>query len=118
MKEINSDRVRLLHIQEAIDQIEIFLKDKSKDYLYSDPLIRFAVERQLEIIGEAANHLSEELKIKSSQIEWKRIVAFRNFLAHEYFGVDLELVWDIVENKIPFLKAVVDEILTTLKQVI
>ena len=64
MKEINSDRVRLLHIQEAIDYIEIFLTDKNKDNLYNDPLIRFAVERQLEIIGEAANHLSEELKVK------------------------------------------------------
>jgi len=111
MKEINSDRVRLLHIQEAITYIENFLTNKNKDDLYNDALIRFAVERQLEIIGEAANRLSEDIKLKSSEIEWKRIIAFRNFLAHEYFGIDLELVWDIVSNKIPFLKILINKIL-------
>jgi len=115
MKEINSDRVRLLHIQEAISYIETFLANKTKDDLYNDALIRFAVERQLEIIGEAANRLSEDLKIKFSEVEWKRIIAFRNFLAHEYFGIDLELVWDIVDNKIPFLKNSIESILAEME---
>lgn len=115
MKEINSDRVRLLHIQEAIVYIESFLTNKNKDDLYNDALIRFAVERQLEIIGEAANRLSEDVRIRSSEIEWKRIIAFRNFLAHEYFGIDLELVWDIVETKIPLLKNSILKILSEME---
>ncbi len=111
MKKINSDKARLLHIQEAIIYIEVFLKNKTKQDLYNDPLIRFAVERQLEIIGEAANYLSVPLKENHIEIEWRRIVGFRNFLIREYFGIDLELVWDIVDNKIPVLKKTIEQIL-------
>ena len=106
MKEF--DKVRLLHISEAIHYVETFIKGKSKDDLYNDPMFRFAIERQLEIIGEAANHLSEELQLNNPEIEWRKIVAFRNFIVHEYFGVDLELVWDIIATKIPHLKMVVE----------
>lgn len=108
MKKFNPDKIRLLHIQEAIVYVQRFLKNKTKQDLYDEPLIRFAVERQLEIIGEAANFLSSEFKENYSEIEWKRIVGFRNFLIHEYFGVDLELVWDIVDTKLPFLKNTID----------
>jgi len=69
MKEVNSDKVRLLHIQEAITYIETFLINKHKEDLYNDPLLRFAIERQLEIIGEAAGHLSEQLRIKFPEVE-------------------------------------------------
>ena len=113
MKKVDSDRIRLLHIQEAIRYIETFLIGKGKGDLYTDALIRFAVERQLEIIGEAANHLSDEIKILFPEIEWRRVVAFRNFLTHEYFGIDLELVWDIIANKIPPLKATIDQMLVS-----
>ena len=102
------DKTRLLHISEAIDYIETFIEGKSKVDLYNDPMLRFAIERQLEIIGEAANHLSDELKLNNPEIEWRKIVAFRNFIIHEYFGVDLELVWDIISNKIPPLKATIE----------
>jgi uncharacterized protein with HEPN domain len=74
-------------------------------------MLRFAIERQLEITGEAANHLSEKTKLDNPEIEWRKVTAFRNFIVHEYFGVDLELVWDIVANKVPGLKVVVDRML-------
>lgn len=70
--------------------------------------MRFAVERQLEIIGEAANHLSDTIKETFPEIEWKKVVAFRNFITHEYFGVDLELIWDILATKISPLKQTID----------
>lgn len=93
MKRLLDDKVRLLHILQAIDYVNEFLKDRSKESLYDEPMFRFAVERQLEIIGEAANHLSDPLKELTRETEWRKIVAFRNFIAHEYFGVDLELLW-------------------------
>lgn len=74
-------------------------------------MFRFAVERPLEIIGEAANHLSESAKEAAPEIEWRRIVAFRNFVTHEYFGVDLELLWDIVTQKLYPLKQTVERLL-------
>lgn len=112
MKESEYDKARLLHILEAINYIETFVEGKVKDDLYSDAMLRFAIERQLEIVGEAANHISEKTKLDNPEIEWRRITAFRNFIVHEYFGVDLELVWDIVANKIPGLKIVVDRMLS------
>ncbi|MCE7069004.1 DUF86 domain-containing protein [Dyadobacter sp. CY327] len=112
MKEF--DKARLFHIIEAIHYIETFIEGKVKDDLYNDPMLRFAIERQLEIIGEAANHLSDELKLTNPEIEWRKVIAFRNFIVHEYFGIDLELVWDIIANKIPLLKMVVERMNATL----
>ncbi len=111
MQSADGDRIRLLHIQEAIAYIEKFVQNKSKEDIYDDALMRFAVERQLEIIGEASNNLTSSIKERFPEIEWKRVIGFRNFLAHEYFGVDLELVWDIVETKIPPLKTVIEKML-------
>jgi uncharacterized protein with HEPN domain len=99
-----SDFVRLQHILEAINYTETFLQGKNKEDFFDEPIIRFAIERQLEIIGEAANHLSENILLHSSNTDWRKIIAFRNFIVHEYFGVDLELVWDIVQTKLPALK--------------
>lgn len=108
------DRARLLHILEAIDYINQFLIGKTKQDLYDDALLRFAVERQLEVIGEAANHLSDALKTQYSTVEWRKITAFRNFIIHEYFGIDLELVWSITQTNIAPLRLTIEEILSSL----
>ena len=109
MKTRLGNRVRLLHILTALEHIEDFTRDRTKQALYDDIMFRSAVERQLEIIGEAANQLSPDLKAERSAVEWQNIVGFRNFIIHEYFGVDLELVWDIVTTKLaPLKEAVVD----------
>lgn len=62
-----------------------------------------AVVRNLEIIGEAAKKIPDVLRRTHSEIEWKKIAGLRDILIHEYFGIDAELVWDIVQNKIPKL---------------
>ena len=65
---------------------------------------RFATIKQIEIVGEACNHLSNELKQAHSEIEWTQINGFRNISIHEYFGVNLHIVWDIATNDFPVLK--------------
>lgn len=112
-----NDLVRLQHILEAINYVESFLKGKSKNDFFEEPLIRFAVERQLEIIGEAANHLSENILSQSVNTDWRKIVAFRNFIVHEYFGVDLELVWDIIQTKLPPLKIEVVSLIDKIEEI-
>lgn len=62
-----------------------------------------AVVRNLEIIGEAAKKIPDDLRKTRSEIEWKKIAGLRDILIHEYFGIDAELVWDIIQNKIPKL---------------
>jgi uncharacterized protein with HEPN domain len=76
------DKARLKHIQQAIAYIEEFIENKSRKDLDNDPKLRFAIERQFEIIGEASNHLSEELRNKAHNIDWRAVVGFRNFIVH------------------------------------
>lgn len=65
----------------------------------------------MEIIGEAANHITKETTLKFPQIEWVQIVGMRNILIHEYFEVDSSLIWDIIKNDIPVLKGQIESIL-------
>jgi uncharacterized protein with HEPN domain len=111
MKRQTDDKARLLHILQAINYVDEFLSTRQKESLYDEPMFRFAVERQLEIIGEAANYLSDSLEESSPEIEWRKIVAFRNFVTHEYFGVDLELLWDVATRKLPPLKLTVERLI-------
>lgn len=68
-------------------------------------MMRFACIKQMEIIGEASNHLSTELKLRFTDIEWNLIIGVRNVFVHEYFGVDSKLVWEIIRKDIPEMKA-------------
>lgn len=70
-----------------------------------------AVVRNLEIIGEAAAHITPEVRVKYPEIEWKKIVGLRNILIHDYSGIDLEIVWDIIKNRLDLLEAKTRQVL-------
>ena len=70
-----------------------------------------AVIRNLEVIGEAARKLPPEIKSRASIIEWRKIVAMRNILSHEYFGVNTQIVWDVIQNKIEQIGKVCQKLL-------
>ena len=74
-------------------------------------MLQDAVVRNLEIIGEASNHITDTVKIKFPAVEWNQIVGMRNVFVHEYFGVDSRIVWEIIKNDIPDLKEKIKEIL-------
>lgn len=109
-----TEKVRLQHIAEAIEHIEMFIAGVSEEQYLADLMLQAAVERKLEIIGEAANHVSYELTEKYPDIEWSKLRAFRNIIAHEYFGVSQKMIWESVKIRIPDLKQVVNELLNTL----
>jgi uncharacterized protein with HEPN domain len=98
------DKVRLQHILDAIMEINSYTKDVDHDAFMENSMMRFACIKQLEIIGEASNHISNETKMQFADIEWKLIVGMRNIFVHEYFGVDDELVWEIITSELPFLQ--------------
>jgi uncharacterized protein with HEPN domain len=77
-------------------------------------MMQYASVKQLEIIGEAANHLSPHFKKLYSDIQWREIVDLRNLLIHEYFGIDTKIVWDIVTIDLALLKSQIKEILEQL----
>ncbi|EOZ93743.1 hypothetical protein A33Q_3689 [Indibacter alkaliphilus LW1] len=88
MKGKIGDPQRISHILEAIQEIENYINGVDFLSFSKNSMIRFATIKQLEIIGEAANHLTHEFKLKTSDISWREIVSLRNVLVHEYFGVD------------------------------
>ncbi len=77
------------------------VQGKSKNEVLSDEVLCRALVRSLEIIGEAAKKIDEEFKSDYPQIEWKKMAGTRDKLIHHYFGIDYDIVFDIVENKIP-----------------
>lgn len=91
-------------IVQAIKKIQNYTKDMSLSKFKKDHLVKDAVLRNLSIIGEAANHISSLDKKNIPNIEWRNIIGLRNILIHEYFGIDDEIIWDVVKNHLPDLK--------------
>lgn len=91
-------------ILEAIDRIESYTTNLTIDDFSESRLYQDAIVRNLEIIGEAVKSLPKKLIAKYPKIEWKKIAGLRDILIHAYFGIDNEIVWDVVKNKIPELK--------------
>ncbi len=107
MKESLSSFSRLQHIYSAIEDIEKFHAESNFISLEEDYKLRLVIVRLLEIIGEAVNHLPKELLEKYPEIEWRDIIAFRNIIVHEYFGVDAKILDNIIMEKLPLLKKVI-----------
>ncbi len=112
-----SDRPVKLIIQDMLDSIADILTYtqgmNEKDF-YADKKTRDAVERNLEIIGEAANRLPGEIHAKYSQIEWHRITSLRNRLIHAYFNIKEDIIWNVIIHFLPPLKIQLEEILRAL----
>ena len=101
------DKERLKHILDAIEEIEAYTANTDlKDFL-ANSMMRFASIKQIEIIGEAANYLTPETKALFTDNEWNQIIGMRHILIHEYFGVDDNLVWQVIRDDIPKLKLAV-----------
>ncbi len=98
------DKIRLKHLLDAIEEIEKYLRGVEYSIFLENSMMRFACIKQIEIIGEASNHISSELKSRFTSIEWAQIVGIRNVFIHEYFGIDSFLVWQIIQSDIPELK--------------
>jgi uncharacterized protein with HEPN domain len=93
-------KLYLRDILEAQERIREYTKKMTYEEFAQSKITVDAVVRNLEVIGEVARKLPPEIKKKSSEIEWRKIVAMRNVLTHEYFGVNTKIVWDVVQNKI------------------
>jgi uncharacterized protein with HEPN domain len=91
-------------ILEAIDRAGQYVKGLSFESFSDDQKTVDAVARNLEIIGEAANRLPDDFKEKHSNVEWYKIVGLRHRIIHEYFGVDLEIIWQILHKDLPLLR--------------
>ncbi|MBN2594470.1 MAG: DUF86 domain-containing protein [Sedimentisphaerales bacterium] len=87
-------------ILQAIAFIREYIQDTDYEAFNADRKTQHAVIRNLEVIGEAARVVPDEIKGKTEEIERHKIIALRNILIHEYFGINLKIVWDVIHNKL------------------
>jgi uncharacterized protein with HEPN domain len=97
-------------ICEALDRIEQYTSGMSFDVFSKDTKSVDAVVRNLEIIGEASSRLPADFKDSHSQIEWHKVVGLRHRIVHEYFGIDLQIVWQILQKDLPSLRQAISQI--------
>jgi uncharacterized protein with HEPN domain len=100
---VKDERVYLLHALEAIDAIQRYTVD-GRETFFADRKTQDAVIRNVEIIGQAVKGISEQTRSLEPNVPWRQIAGMRDKLIHEYFGVDLALVWDVVERELPVLR--------------
>jgi len=105
------DAIYLRHILDCLLKIEEDVAEGCKRFLASHTL-QDAVLRNLQVMAESTQRLSEDVKTAHPEIEWRKISTFRNILVHDYLGIDLETIWDITQHDVPALKQSVEMILS------
>ncbi|MBN1620839.1 DUF86 domain-containing protein [candidate division WOR-3 bacterium] len=104
----------LEHILESIELIQKYTQNLSFDSFLASQSIQDSVIRRLEIIGEAAKNIPDDVRKIQPEIEWNKITGMRDVLIHHYFGVDLKLTWNVIQKDIPQLKPSVEKLLKKL----
>jgi len=105
-----SDDLLLNDILESITKIKLYTSNLNFDSFINDSKTVDAVIRNFEIIGEASNRLSDVFKENNAEIDWFRIIGFRNRIVHDYMGIDFEIVWSIIQNDIDSLLLNIEKI--------
>lgn len=116
MKSQLGDKERLNHILEAIAFIKKHTAGISREQFDEHELLPFAIAKNIEIIGEAANNITEATKALAEEIEWHKIIATRHIFVHAYHEADWDIVWRIIKERIPELEQQVNKLMAALNQ--
>lgn len=108
---MKSDKIYLEHILDAIKIIEGYIGEMKYEEFKENKMAVDAVIRELAVIGEAANNLSEEFVKNNTDLPFRDAIDMRNFLIHEYFGVNIKLVWETAKDDLPELKKFIETII-------
>lgn len=110
---MKDDKLYLIHITECIDRIKEYTPVGKAGFL-SDTKTQDAILRNLHTLAESSQRISESLKAKHQHVDWHAISGFRNVVVHDYLGIDLDQIWDIVAHDLPDLHSKIREILASL----
>lgn len=111
MSEGRLDAEYLADVREAMHRVVTYTRDMSYDQFMADPRTQDAVVRNLEVIGEAAKGLSDEVRQQSPHIPWKSMAGMRDKMIHHYFGISYDIVWTVASQEIPALLPKIEVIL-------
>jgi uncharacterized protein with HEPN domain len=104
---------RLQHIVEAIDRILKFVDGMEYEHFLANEMAQFAVIKNFEIIGEAAYQLPKDYRMANEEkIEWRKIIAFRHILVHDYYKINTEIIWNAIHGKLVEMKGEVEELIS------
>ncbi|MBI4560698.1 MAG: DUF86 domain-containing protein [Candidatus Rokubacteria bacterium] len=112
---MKDDKLYLVHIRECIERIERYTAEGKRAF-FADTKTQDAVLRNLQTLTESTRRISDPLKASRPDVDWRSISGFRNVIVHDYLGIDLNRVWDIVERDLPDLKRKLEAILGELGQ--
>lgn len=107
MRDKIADKQRLQHILKAILELEDFVKEINFEEFNKNRMMQQACVSNLMIIGEAASHLTADIKDKYNTVDWLKIKGLRNVIVHEYYKVDTNLIWQLIHNNLPDIKQIV-----------
>lgn len=107
---MKSQQILAFHILSCIDRIEQYTRDMTEEQFMENFLVQDGVMRNIEIIAEASKKLSPEVKGQYPEVPWKQISAMRNKIIHEYFGIDLTVIWNVVQVDLPTFKLPIQKI--------
>ncbi|MGH2829486.1 MAG: HepT-like ribonuclease domain-containing protein [Actinomycetota bacterium] len=105
---MKDDRLHLEHMSEALERVRGYTSGGRKRFEGS-PMAQDAVMRNLQTLAESTQRLSDDLRSRHPDVEWRAIAGFRNVLVHDYLGIDLDLVWNIIKERLPQLSATVND---------
>jgi uncharacterized protein with HEPN domain len=105
------DTARLGHIYDPICRVETYISEIDKSTFLSNGMMQDAIVRQIEIIGEATRHISEELQEKHPELHWFEMRGIRNKIVHDYLEINTDIIWDTVQNDLPALKPMIRKLL-------
>lgn len=108
---MKDDRVYLEHIRDALDDIATYT-NAGREVFFADRMRQDATLRKLQVIGQAVKNLSEGVKSRQPRIPWRQIAGMRDKVIHDYFGVNLEIVWGLIDKDLPDLRTAVETLLS------
>jgi uncharacterized protein with HEPN domain len=107
---VKDDRTYLQHIQDALAQLRLYA-DEGREHFLADRRTQEAVVLNFQVLGQAVKNLSDDIRNRHADVPWKLVAGMRDKLVHEYFGINHELLWDVLEREIPALATRIDQIL-------
>ena len=102
-RSLERDRLHLLHMRDAAQSAQEFVHKRERADLDNDRLFQLALVKAVELVGESAYHITDQLKAEHSEIPWRDMIDMRHVLVHNYWRVELDVVWDTVRDDLPFV---------------